>query len=258
MPRPESIPVDANRGAAGLTRWLHALNTRASLILITAHPDDEDGACLAFETRGAGARSRALAQPRRRRPERHVARSFTTHWAVAPGLLPPTAIRRRSVLDSPIDYGFRRSRGSSGQWGHDRVLADVVRVIRHDSPAGDRIGVVGAPTDGTASTRCGQMAQEAFAAAGDQSLSGADPRGTPPGDSAQGYAHVPFFSATPREVRLRHRQIRAGAFLRLHPPDVSSGDARTTVEIAEGDYAPAGAYVFSRLAARAWAFREPE
>ncbi|MGB7718753.1 MAG: hypothetical protein WBL65_02565, partial [Bryobacteraceae bacterium] len=53
----ESIPVDANRGAAGLTRWLHALKTRASLILITAHPDDEDGGMLAFETRGAGARA---------------------------------------------------------------------------------------------------------------------------------------------------------------------------------------------------------
>ena len=53
----ESIPVDADRGAASLTRWLHALRTRASLILITAHPDDEDGGMLARETRGVGARA---------------------------------------------------------------------------------------------------------------------------------------------------------------------------------------------------------
>ena len=44
----ESVPVDADRGAASLTRWLHALKTRASLIMITAHPDDEDGGMLAF------------------------------------------------------------------------------------------------------------------------------------------------------------------------------------------------------------------
>jgi hypothetical protein len=36
----ESVPVDAERGAAGLTRWLHALKTRASLIMVTAHPDN--------------------------------------------------------------------------------------------------------------------------------------------------------------------------------------------------------------------------
>src|ERR1700730_5586092 len=52
----DSMPVDVDRGAAGLTRWLHALQTRASLLMITAHPDDEDGGMLARETRGGGTR----------------------------------------------------------------------------------------------------------------------------------------------------------------------------------------------------------
>src|SRR5580704_7424672 len=52
----DAMPVAVDRGAAGLTRWLHAIRTRASLMMITAHPDDEDGGVLAFETRGAGAR----------------------------------------------------------------------------------------------------------------------------------------------------------------------------------------------------------
>src|ERR1700694_5737844 len=56
----ESMPVDVDRGTAGLTRWLHALQTRASLLMITAHPDDEDGGMLARETRGAGARAALL------------------------------------------------------------------------------------------------------------------------------------------------------------------------------------------------------
>src|SRR6516225_12495963 len=60
QPSPDSIPVAVDRGAAGLTRWLHALRTRASLLMITAHPDDEDGGMLAMETRGAGVRASLL------------------------------------------------------------------------------------------------------------------------------------------------------------------------------------------------------
>ena len=36
------------------------LQTRASLMLFTAHPDDEDGGMLAYETRGQGARASLL------------------------------------------------------------------------------------------------------------------------------------------------------------------------------------------------------
>jgi len=56
----DSMPADVDRGAAGLTRSLHALQTRASLLMITAHPDDEDGGMLARETRGSGARAALL------------------------------------------------------------------------------------------------------------------------------------------------------------------------------------------------------
>src|ERR1051325_1049819 len=55
-PSPAFLPTELDRGAAGMTRWLHALGTRASLIMITAHPDDEDGGMLAMQTRGLGAR----------------------------------------------------------------------------------------------------------------------------------------------------------------------------------------------------------
>src|SRR5215831_1182388 len=56
-PSVNAMPTDVDRGAAGLTRWLHALKTRASVLMVTAHPDDEDGGMLAYETRGAGARA---------------------------------------------------------------------------------------------------------------------------------------------------------------------------------------------------------
>src|ERR1051326_287824 len=48
--------IAANRGAAALWQSLKKLHTRASLIMITAHPDDEDGGMLAYESRGRGPR----------------------------------------------------------------------------------------------------------------------------------------------------------------------------------------------------------
>ncbi len=49
----EPLPFD--RGAAGLAQTLRKLQTRASLIQINAHPDDEDGGMLAYESRAVGA-----------------------------------------------------------------------------------------------------------------------------------------------------------------------------------------------------------
>ena len=56
-----AIQIDPDRGTAGLARKLRELSTRASFIHFTAHPDDEDGGMLAYETRGAGARGALFA-----------------------------------------------------------------------------------------------------------------------------------------------------------------------------------------------------
>ena len=48
--------IPANRGSAALWQSLKKLHTRASLIMITAHPDDEDGGMLAYQSRGQGTR----------------------------------------------------------------------------------------------------------------------------------------------------------------------------------------------------------
>ena len=56
-PTPNAAPLQIDRGAAGLWQTLLKLHTRASLLLVTAHPDDEDGGMLAYESRGQGARA---------------------------------------------------------------------------------------------------------------------------------------------------------------------------------------------------------
>ena len=47
--------IPANEGAAALWQSLVKLRTRASLMMIVAHPDDEDGGMLTYESRGQGA-----------------------------------------------------------------------------------------------------------------------------------------------------------------------------------------------------------
>jgi len=46
------LPIDS--GSAGLWQSLQKLHSRASLIAIVAHPDDEDGGMLTYESRGQG------------------------------------------------------------------------------------------------------------------------------------------------------------------------------------------------------------
>jgi len=54
------------------------------------------------------------------------------------------------------------------KWGHDRVLSDVVRVVRMMRPLAVTSVFVGGRTDGHGNHQvAGQMAQEAFKAAGD-------------------------------------------------------------------------------------------
>src|SRR3984885_1345584 len=54
--RDDAQAIAENRGVAALSVALQQLHTRASMLMVTAHPDDEDGATLAYESRAVGAR----------------------------------------------------------------------------------------------------------------------------------------------------------------------------------------------------------
>src|SRR5581483_7552880 len=55
-PETSAQPIEFDRGTAALWQSLQKLHTRASLLMVTAHPDDEDGGMLTYESRGQGAR----------------------------------------------------------------------------------------------------------------------------------------------------------------------------------------------------------
>ena len=241
----DSIPADVNRGAAGLTRWLHALRTRASVMMITAHPDDEDGGVLAFETRGMGARGILLT----------LNRGEGGQNAMSPDMYDALGVvRTQELLDADqyygvdqywttvIDYGFSKTREEAlERWNHDRVLGDVVRVIRMTRPLVLTSVFVGAATDGHGQHQvAGEMAQEAFLAAGDPTKFPEQIReGLRPWKPLKVYEHVPFFDITPQGMYDyaidKFVPVRFFDYIRQ---TWSQTKPTTTIEVQEGGYAP--------------------
>jgi LmbE family N-acetylglucosaminyl deacetylase len=196
----QEIPV--NRGSAALWQSLKKLHTRASLIMITAHPDDEDGGMLAYESRGRGTRVALLTLNR----GEGGANVMSNDYFDALGL-----VRTQELLKAGqyygvdqywtrvIDYGFSKTKAESmDHWTHDRVLADVVRVVRMVRPLVITSVFVGGPSDGHGNHQtAGAMAQEVFKAAGDPNMFPEQIRaGLRPWTPVKDYARTPWFGRT--------------------------------------------------------------
>src|SRR3954470_22545088 len=169
----QEIPV--NRGSAALWQSLKKLHTRASMIMVTAHPDDEDGGMLTRESRGKGTRVALLTLNR----GEGGANVMSPDYFDALGL-----VRTEELLAAGhyygvdqywtrvVDYGFSKTKAESiSKWTHDRVLYDVVRVVRTVRPLVVTSVFVGGPSDGHGNHQtAGAMAQEVFKAAGDPNV----------------------------------------------------------------------------------------
>jgi LmbE family N-acetylglucosaminyl deacetylase len=164
-----------NQGSPAVWQSLKKLQTRASLIMVTAHPDDEDGGMLAYESRGRGTRAALLTLNR----GEGGANVMSADYFDALGL-----VRTMELLSAGryygvdqywtrvVDYGFSKTKAESiSRWTHDRVLGDVVRVVRMVRPLVVTSVFVGGPSDGHGNHQtAGAMAQEAFKAAGDPNM----------------------------------------------------------------------------------------
>jgi len=193
-----SIPPD--EGAAATWQALKRLHTRASVLMIVAHPDDEDGATLAYESRGQGARVSLLTLDR----GEGGANVMSSDYWDALGLVRSEELLqagRYYGLDAQYfttmaDYGFSKSlKEALGQWGHDRVLEQAVRVVRTVRPLIVCSVFVGGPTDGHGQhATAGLMAQEVFNAAGDPKMFPDQIKeGLLPWSPVKTYGRVPFF-----------------------------------------------------------------
>lgn len=196
-----AIPVD--EGAAELWQQLKKLQTRASLMMIVAHPDDEDGATLAYHSRGVGARVALLTLDR----GEGGANVMSSDYWDALGLVRTEELLQAGryygldaqYFTSMADYGFSKSLNEAlGQWGHDKVLEQAVRVVRTVRPLVVCSVFVGGPTDGHGQhATAGLMTQEVFKAAGDPKMFPEQIKeGLLPWQPIKTYARAPFLRVT--------------------------------------------------------------
>ena len=236
------IPVD--RGASETWLALKKLHTRASLLMIVAHPDDEDGATLAYESRGLGVRTDLLTLNRGEGGANVMSGDL---WD-ALGLVRTEELLqagRYYGLDAQYfttmaDYGFSKSLDEAlKMWGHDRVLEQAVRVVRETRPLIVCSVFVGGPTDGHGQhATAGLMAQEVFKAAGDPKIFPEQiEAGLMPWTPLKEYARTPFLRTSEKGLYdyATHRWGLVG--VQNHITDKwEPGPVSTTVAIPAGTY----------------------
>ena len=187
--------LDINHGAAALQQLLHKLRTRASMMMIVAHPDDEDGGLLAYESRGAGARVAMLTLTRGEGGQNLMSADFNE----ALGLIRTQELLaedRYTGVDqffgTEVDFGFSKTKEETlEKWTHERVLYDAVRAVRLYRPMVLASVFLGGPTDGHGHHQvAGEIAQEVFLAAADPKVF--PEMGLPVWAPRKVYARVPF------------------------------------------------------------------
>ena len=165
--------LDADRGAAGAWHRLRKLATTASLLHVTAHPDDEHAGMLALASRGWGARTALLS----------LNRGEAGANAIGPELFDGLGLIRTGELvlsgryyglddlyfTTAADYGYSKSvEEAYRSWDREAVLEDMVRVIRLNRPLVVVSRFHGSARDGHGHHHAaGLLTPEAVAAAAD-------------------------------------------------------------------------------------------
>ena len=236
----DTLPI--NHGAAALQQLLLKLRTRASLMMIVAHPDDEDGGFLTYESRGIGARVAMLTLNRGEGGQNLMSGDFDD----ALGLIRTQELLEEDrytgvdqMFGTEVDFGFSKTKEEAfAKWTHERVLYDAVRAVRLYRPLVLASVFVGGPTDGHGQHQVsGEITQEVFSAAGDPKVFPEMIReGLLPWTPLKIYARVPFSRvtkdgmfdyATGRTIPTRFENYVTGKVTNVEPA--------ATVKIPEGD-----------------------
>ncbi|MDQ2711626.1 MAG: PIG-L family deacetylase [Acidobacteriota bacterium] len=263
---PNSMLIDLNRGASGLSRYLMALRTRASILMVTAHPDDEDGGMLTYETRHEGARATLFTLNRGEGGQN----AMSTDLYDAMGLM-----RTEELLQSDryygvdqywgtvIDYGFSKTREEAlAKWGFERVLSDAVRVVRMTRPLVVTSVFVGAPTDGHGNHQvAGEMAQEVYLAAGDPNRFPEQIRqGLRPWKPLKVYARVPFFAPTKENTIYDYATDKYGPirFYDYVAKTWINKTPSTDVAVPEGTLDQSSGLTFLQIGREGWGYQKSQ
>jgi LmbE family N-acetylglucosaminyl deacetylase len=173
-----SLPLCAQRpfsGAIEIEQSLQKLNELGTVLHIAAHPDDERTAVLAYFARGRHMRTAYLSLTRGEGGQNLIGSEQGAQMGI---------IRTQELLDArqidgaeqfftrAIDFGFTRTPEETLQkWGHDRILSDIVWIVRRYRPDVIILGFSGTPRDGHGQHQTSAiLGKEAFTAAADPTM----------------------------------------------------------------------------------------
>jgi LmbE family N-acetylglucosaminyl deacetylase len=167
------IPED--RGISGLKQALERLDVVGSVLHTGAHPDDENSSLLAWLSRGQGARTAYLSTTRGEGGQNLIGTQLFEALGVirTEELLAARNFDRAQQLFTPnYEFGFSKTADETMEkWGRERLVGDMVRVIRHFRPEVIVSRFSGTPRDGHGHHQAAGIAtREAFHAAADPEL----------------------------------------------------------------------------------------
>jgi hypothetical protein len=168
-------PLQAQKpfsGTAEIDQALHKLNVLGTVLMIAAHPDDERTAVLAYFARGRHMRTAYLSITRGEGGQNLIGPEQGAQLGL---------IRTHELLDArqidgaeqfftrAIDFGFTKTPVETMEkWGHEKILSDVVWVIRRYRPDVVILGFSGTAREGHGQhTASGILGKEGYEAAGD-------------------------------------------------------------------------------------------
>jgi LmbE family N-acetylglucosaminyl deacetylase len=256
-PDAQTLPMD--RGAAGLAQTLKKLHTWASVMMIVAHPDDEDGGMLAFESRGVGARTAILTLTRGEGGQDAMSGEIDD----ALGLIRTNELLlcdqysgTEQFFTRVADYGFSKTiEEAHEKWGRDRVLYDVVHAVRLYRPMIVTSVFVGGITDGHGHHQVsGEMAQEAFKIAGDPNVFPDQiAQGLRPWSPLKVYARTPFAPVTSKGMfDYATGKWAPARFYNYVTGQWSNQEPSSDVEIQEGTLDPIVGRSYLQLGREGW------
>ena len=242
-------PLAIDRGSVGLSQTLRRLHTRASMLQINAHPDDEDGGMLTYESRGQGAQVSLLSLNRGEGGQNVMTGDY---WDSLGILRTQEHIAANRYYGAHVyytrvaDFGFSKTLEEAlKQWSTggdpDRLLRDAVRVVRETRPLVVTSVFTGYVSDGHGHHQAaGMMAQEVYRAAGDPKMFPEQiAEGLRPWTPLKVYARVPFARVTDKGIfdyATNHWEPVRFQNYALEQP--IKGVPQPTVTIPEGTYNP--------------------
>ena len=159
-------------GSAQARLALDRLNVTGSVLMIAAHPDDENTALLAYLARGRKVRTGYLSLTRGEGGQNLIG----AEQGDALGVIRTQELLAARRIDGAeqfftraIDFGFTKTpQEAFEKWGREKILSDVVWVVRRFRPDVIILRFSGTPKDGHGQHQASAiLGKEAFTAAAD-------------------------------------------------------------------------------------------